>query len=190
MKKNNKGFTLIELLAVIVILAVLILVALPAVTNLMQRARKSAFRSEVLSMAREGVQLAYSANLVSGVATSSSTDVTGAAAANKVYKVNGGEYLCMTFKNLVEKGYIDKNDANNNYGGYVSIYVPNTITATDKVSMWIKMTNGTYYITDTFDNVAASNDVDTLVKTGTNSLSTSTNCPTVSSSKTKAQLFT
>ena len=34
-KVNNKGFTLIELLAVIVILAILIMVAMPAVTSLM-----------------------------------------------------------------------------------------------------------------------------------------------------------
>ena len=181
---NKKGFTLIELLAVIVILAVLILVALPAVTNLMQRARKSAFRSETLSMAREGIQLAYSANMVSGVATNVTAAVAQASASNKVFKISGGEYMCMTFKNLIEKGYIDKNDANNNYGGYVQIFVPSTIDSSNKVQMYIKMTNGTYYIADTFDNVAASNDVDTLVKTGTNSLTKDTLCPAIATNST------
>ena len=188
MKMNNKGFTLIELLAVIVILAVLILVALPAVTNLMQRSRKSAFRAETLSMAREGVQLAYSANMVSGVAEPlNSTGVSGDAAANKVFKISDGEYMCMTFSNLVDKGYIDKNDPNNLYAGYVQIFVP---TTGGKAQMYINMTNGTYYIKDTFDNVAKSNDVDTIVKNGTNSLTkTGTKCPAVNSTKTGAQML-
>ena len=186
MKKNNKGFTLIELLAVIVILAVLILVALPAVTNLMQRSRKAAFRAEVLSMAREGVQLAYSANMVSGVAENQSTDVSGAAAANKVFKVSDGEYMCMTFDDLVSKGYIDKNDTKNNYAGYIQIWVP---TNGAKARMYIKMTNGTYSIVANFDNVANSNDVDTIVLNSTSSITkTGTLCPAVSSSKSGATL--
>ena len=39
---NKKGFTLVELLAVIVILAVLALVAMPNVTRLMNDSRKNA----------------------------------------------------------------------------------------------------------------------------------------------------
>ena len=41
--KNQKGFTLIELMAVIVILAVLVMVAIPAVTTYLDSARKGAF---------------------------------------------------------------------------------------------------------------------------------------------------
>ena len=43
MKNNRKGFTLIELLAVIVILAILITVAVPAVTQYLNTARKGTF---------------------------------------------------------------------------------------------------------------------------------------------------
>ena len=43
LSNNKKGFTLIELLAVIVILAVIILIATPAVTNYLDSARKGAF---------------------------------------------------------------------------------------------------------------------------------------------------
>ena len=43
--KNNKGFTLIELLAVIVILAILVAVAVPAVTRYLNTARKGTFAS-------------------------------------------------------------------------------------------------------------------------------------------------
>lgn len=45
MKKriNNKGFTLIELLAVIVILGILMMMAIPAVTKYIENSRKDAF---------------------------------------------------------------------------------------------------------------------------------------------------
>lgn len=41
--KNRKGFTLIELLAVIVILAILVMVAIPAVTKYLTTARQGAY---------------------------------------------------------------------------------------------------------------------------------------------------
>ena len=41
--KNKKGFTLIELLAVIIILGVLMIIAIPSVTTYIQNSRKSAF---------------------------------------------------------------------------------------------------------------------------------------------------
>lgn len=43
LKKNDKGFTLIELLAVIVILGVLMIIAVPMVTQYITSAKKSAF---------------------------------------------------------------------------------------------------------------------------------------------------
>ncbi len=43
MKRNIKGFTLIELLAVIIILGVLMLIAIPSVTEYISSSRKSAF---------------------------------------------------------------------------------------------------------------------------------------------------
>ena len=41
--KNRKGFTLIELLAVIIILGVLMIIAIPSVTTYIQNSRKSAY---------------------------------------------------------------------------------------------------------------------------------------------------
>ena len=43
MKMNKKGFTLIELLAVIIILGVLMIIAIPSVTTYIQNSRKSAW---------------------------------------------------------------------------------------------------------------------------------------------------
>ena len=46
--KNKKGFTLVELLAVIVILGILLLVAVPAVNTIMTNSKKSADRDEAI----------------------------------------------------------------------------------------------------------------------------------------------
>ena len=45
-ENKKKGFTLIELLAVIIILAVLMLIAVPGILNIMSKSKKNAFRSQ------------------------------------------------------------------------------------------------------------------------------------------------
>jgi type IV pilus assembly protein PilA len=44
---ENKGFTLIELLAVIVILAIILAIAVPSISNAIKKLNKSAFESDV-----------------------------------------------------------------------------------------------------------------------------------------------
>ena len=50
--KKNKGFTLIELLAVIAILAIVLLIAIPTVLNMIDRARIGSFRDSCLSIVK------------------------------------------------------------------------------------------------------------------------------------------
>ena len=42
---NNKGFTLVELLAVIVVLGIVLTIAVPGVTKLINKSKKNSFES-------------------------------------------------------------------------------------------------------------------------------------------------
>ena len=62
---NKKGFTLIELLAVIIILAVLMMLAGNSVINIMMNTRRSAFRTEFLSLL-DSAQLKAQTDMLGG----------------------------------------------------------------------------------------------------------------------------
>ena len=55
MLKNEKGFTLVELLAVLVILAIILAIAIPSITSIVDSTKKSAFESDV-KMLIKGVE--------------------------------------------------------------------------------------------------------------------------------------
>lgn len=126
-KIDKKGFTLIELLAVIVILAVLILFAMPAVMNLMEKARKNAFKDEVMKIL-DDVETAYADKSMNG---------------ETKYYVEGGkrvQYLCMTLQDLYSEGYNKKNFDKAGYKGIVEVI----ITPTGAPVYGINITTGTY----------------------------------------------
>lgn len=153
-KDKKGGFTLIELLAVITILAVLILAALPAVTGLMNRSVKGSFRAEALGMAQSGIQTAYSTDILNGTVSTLATGQND----KKIHRVNNADYLCLGIDELVKQNYIQKSDYAN-YGGYYQIKIANDGTTT----MAINITNGKYYIKTTYKKLSAAGDVSALV---------------------------
>ena len=135
---NKKGFTLVELLAVIVILAVLALVAMPNVTRLMNDSRKNAFITEVENFVTYA-QTSYTNSQINGTITNSADEslITGQTFNNASY-----DYYCVSYAKLVSGGFIQKSNGDN-YKGIFEIYMPTDGTSSKTV---IYMSNGSYQI--------------------------------------------
>lgn len=114
---SKKGFTLVELLAVIVVLAVIILIAMPAVMNAMEKARKNAFVLEAEEIVKIA-QTAYSDAVMSG---------------------KTGNSFCVSYNYLKNNGFLEKKD--NNYNGSVLI----TINPSGKASYKIWLSSANYH---------------------------------------------
>ena len=74
MKKNSKGFTLVELLAVIVIMGILMMVAIPSVTRTIENSRKDTFVDIAKSYGNAVRTLWTSDNLTCNGVVSSAVD--------------------------------------------------------------------------------------------------------------------
>lgn len=137
-KLNRNGFTLVELLAVIVILAVLALVAMPNVTRLMNDSRKNAFITEVENFVTYA-QTSYINSQINGTITNSADEslITGQTFNNASY-----DYYCVSYAKLVSGGFIQKSNGDN-YKGIFEIYMPTDGTSSKTV---IYMSNGSYQI--------------------------------------------
>lgn len=151
---NKKGFTLVELLAVIVILAVLALVAMPNVTRLMENARKNSFTTEAEEFAKYA-QTAYTNVQLAGSLTSS-----GQISKFKVPGTTKGdfEYFCISYQKLKSDQYVNKsNDAA--YGGIIELFIPTSTNSTVTSTITnIYMTNGSYAINGiSLSNLASGN---------------------------------
>ena len=79
MNKYKKGFTLIELLAVIVILALILLIAVPQITNQINRAKKDAFISTAKMILK---QIDYDLASEDGTVEACNTNTPGTSADN------------------------------------------------------------------------------------------------------------
>ena len=62
MRKNNKGFTLVELLAVIVIMGILMMVAIPAATKTIINSRKDIYLNDAKALSAAGRQFVIDSN--------------------------------------------------------------------------------------------------------------------------------
>ena len=135
---NKKGFTLVELLAVIVILAVLALVAMPNVTRLMNDSRKNAFITEVENFVTYA-QTSYTNSQISGTVPKGTDEslITG-----QMFNDVSYDYYCVSYAKLVSGGFIQKSNGDN-YKGIFEIYMPTDGTSSKTI---IYMSNGNYQI--------------------------------------------
>lgn len=117
--KNKKGFTLVELLAVIVVLAIIILIAMPSVLSSMEKARKNSFAVEANEVIR-AAQTAYADAVMNG-------------------KVSGNN-ICISY-NYLKNGFLEKHD--NNYNGSVLITIN---TTSGQASYKIYLSNSNYTV--------------------------------------------
>ena len=120
--KNKKGFTLVELLAVIVVLAIIILIDMPAVLSSMEKAKKNAFAVEANEVIR-AAQTAYADAVMNGKAS--------------------GNSICISY-NYLKNGFLEKHD--NNYNGSVLITINPT---SGQASYNIYLSNSNYTVDST-----------------------------------------
>lgn len=147
-KLNTKGFTLIELLAVITIMGVLMLVAIPTVSRTIENTRKDT----MIDAAKQYV------NAVKTMWTSDSLEcreggnwVASSALAVGTYWVNINSANAGTeekYPVLLESG--GKSPwGNKNVTGWIKIVVANTGTTNRKVSYYVVLSDGTHGIPST-----------------------------------------
>ena len=86
MKKNAKGFTLIELLAVITIMGILMIVAIPAVTRTIENSRKDTFVNTVQNYVG-GAKTMWASDNLSCTDNTSGTDFVSSAVSAGFYYI-------------------------------------------------------------------------------------------------------
>ena len=146
-KRNNSGFTLVELLAVIVILAVLIMFAMPAVTDLMEKANTGTFVTEAQEFAKY-IDTAYTMSMMNG--SFSPEDDRAKIDTPVEVTVDGTNkakytYFCYSVKQMVKEQYITKDVGN--YSGIIEVFMPYDLSKNSYKTMYgVSMSNGTLVI--------------------------------------------
>lgn len=82
--RNSKGFTLVELLAVIVVLAIVMSLAVVAITNVLENARKATFVSEAKSFLEGARNVVNNDDLVSVIDSDKATHMVSCTNPNKL----------------------------------------------------------------------------------------------------------
>lgn len=145
-KLSKKGFTLVELLAVIVIMGILMMIAIPSISRIIESSRKDTFVDIAKSYVGAVRTLWTSDNLTCEGATSSAVD-------------DGDYYVLINTKEaakdrlpvLVDQGG-KSSWGNRDVSGYVRVHVETVIDATGEgkrtTKFYVGLTDGTHGIID------------------------------------------
>ena len=135
MLKTKKGFTLVELLAVIVILAIILAIAVPGISNMMDNSKKSAFEADAkmiitgLEYQNLEASLGQASEVVVGVLNNTALTNLGANPANyttvKVVALSPLEICVETPSNSkfgAQKALVTKTTVNHSVAGTCATY--------------------------------------------------------------------
>ena len=150
MKKiNSKGFTLIELLAVIVIMGILMMVAIPSVSRVIENSRKDTF----VDIAKSYANAARTLWTADGLTCSSSAGnvVSSAVDAGDYYiLINTKDNARKNLPVLVDQGG-KSSWGNRDISGYVRVNVSNDNSGTEPkrvTKFYVAISDGTHGIYD------------------------------------------
>lgn len=144
MKKNNNGFTLVELIAVIVLIALLFVVAIPAAMKVGDNAKKKSFETKLNLIKSAGELYGQKELKVLQTETNSFCKIEGDKITTSETQIDEAYYPCFkkTVGELLQKGMIDRDDYYNCSSGLIDvIYNPVTENTINQCNVYIYFKN-------------------------------------------------